>query len=202
MSRLATSFVLGYHGCDEAVGRRILNGDEDIVHSDKDYDWLGPGAYFWEADPVRALEWARQKAKSDPRVRPFVLGAVIDRGNCLDLLARHNLEILKGAYASFEQIRRQSRLEMPINLNARDDPNQDKLIRRLDCAVIRHLHQMIARKSSRDPAWRPFDTVRGMFVEGDDLYPGAGFKAKSHVQIAVVNPECMLGFFIPRPYPN
>ena len=58
MSRLATSFVLGYHGCDEDIGREAIRGDTALIQSDKDYDWLGPGAYFRESDPKRAWEWA------------------------------------------------------------------------------------------------------------------------------------------------
>ena len=61
MSRLATSFVLGYHGCDADIARRAVLEGVNIIKSDKDYDWLGPGAYFWESDPQRALEWAEWK---------------------------------------------------------------------------------------------------------------------------------------------
>jgi hypothetical protein len=41
----ATSFVLGYHGCDEKIGERILAG-EHVSLSRNAYDWLGTGAYF------------------------------------------------------------------------------------------------------------------------------------------------------------
>jgi hypothetical protein len=54
----ATSFVLGYHGCDEAIGERILQNDDHVAVSRNRYDWLGEGAYFWENSPERALEWA------------------------------------------------------------------------------------------------------------------------------------------------
>ena len=42
-----------------------------------------------------------------------------------------------------------------------------------------------------------FDSVRGVFFEGDDLYENAGFKEKNHIQIAK-NPNCIKGYFIPR----
>src|SRR5207237_848335 len=58
LSRLAASFVLGYHGCDADTARKVINGEEVLRPSDKKYDWLGPGAYFWESDPRRAMEWA------------------------------------------------------------------------------------------------------------------------------------------------
>lgn len=44
----ASAFVLGYHGCDRAVGEKVLANKEHLRASDNDYDWLGTGIYFWE----------------------------------------------------------------------------------------------------------------------------------------------------------
>ncbi|MBK9648990.1 MAG: hypothetical protein IPO67_28230 [Deltaproteobacteria bacterium] len=41
------------------------------------------------------------------------------------------------------------------------------------------------------------DTVRGVFVEGDEASPGARIHLKTHVQIAVRNPDCIIGYFKP-----
>jgi hypothetical protein len=49
------------------------------------------------------------------------------------------------------------------------------------------------RKIQHDPSF--FDTVRGMFPEGDALYEGAGFRAKNHIQLCVVNPNSIIGYF-------
>jgi hypothetical protein len=46
MHRLASTFVLGYHGCDRVVGERLLRGTP-FRPSDNEYDWLGPGIYFF-----------------------------------------------------------------------------------------------------------------------------------------------------------
>lgn len=35
----------------------------------------------------------------------------------------------------------------------------------------------------------------GVFVEGEPIYPGAGFDAKTHVQICVCDPACIKGVF-------
>lgn len=43
-----------------------------------------------------------------------------------------------------------------------------------------------------------FDSARGVFIEGEELYPGAGFKNKNHIQLCIRNPNCIKGFFIPR----
>ena len=49
----ATSFVLGYHGCERKVGETILAGKDHVTPSENVYDWLGHGAYFWENSPER-----------------------------------------------------------------------------------------------------------------------------------------------------
>jgi len=77
--RLSTSFVFGYHGCDRALGRKLIAGTSDFRKSDNDYDWLGPGVYFWEANPDRALQFAEEKkSRRQGIAEPFVVGAVID----------------------------------------------------------------------------------------------------------------------------
>ncbi len=43
-----------------------------------------------------------------------------------------------------------------------------------------------------------FDSVRAAFWEGKDLYPNAGFKKQNHIQIAIRNPDCIKGIFLPR----
>jgi len=45
---------------------------------------------------------------------------------------------------------------------------------------------------------RTFDTVRGAFWEGGLVYPGSEIATQSHIQIAVRNPDCVLGYFKPK----
>lgn len=40
-----------------------------------------------------------------------------------------------------------------------------------------------------------FDTVRGLFTEGGPLFPGSGFRAKTHVQVAVRSADNIKGYF-------
>lgn len=197
MSRLATSFVLGFHGCDQSVAHKAVNDGVEIIQSDRDYDWLGPGAYFWESDPRRAFEWAKAKADSGAYKNPTVIGAVIDLRNCLDLVARENVELLKAAHKSFTKVQRKAGLPIPKNRNPRGMKDKDRLLRFLDCAVFRHLHNIIEILANEEPGIVPFDTVRGMFVEGGRVYPGSGLHQKSHIQIAVRNPACIKGIFYP-----
>jgi len=65
-----------------------LAGDQ-ISPSMNEYDWLGEGAYFWESSPERALSYARlikQYKRGQGSIKePYVVGAVIDLGLCLNL---------------------------------------------------------------------------------------------------------------------
>ena len=45
---------------------------------------------------------------------------------------------------------------------------------------------------------KPFDSVRAAFFEGLPIYPGASFYEKTHIQICIINPECIKGFFLLR----
>jgi hypothetical protein len=196
LSRLATSFVLGYHGCDRTVAAKAVFGDVDILQSTRNFDWLGHGAYFWESDPYRALEWAKEHRRKYPD--PCVIGAVIDLRNCLDLTNRNDLEKLKLAHTSYENEQKLAGLALPENESLPNKPDEDRLLRYLDCAVIKHLHSIIEKQPQMPNRLDPYDTVRGMFTEGGNLYPGAGFKEKSHTQVAVINPACIVGLFYPR----
>jgi len=63
----ASAFVLGYHGCNRAVGEKVIAGKEHLKASDNDYDWLGSGIYFWENSARRALDWANL-VKANPKL--------------------------------------------------------------------------------------------------------------------------------------
>ncbi|HVY34162.1 MAG TPA: hypothetical protein VG960_07050 [Caulobacteraceae bacterium] len=170
MTRYATSFVLGYHGCNKALGVEAVERRTELLLSDTDYDWLGPGAYFWESDPVRAMEWAEAKKARGDYEEPFVIGAAIDLGNCLDLMVRENIAMLVPAYAALKAEVVKTCGEMPKNKDLKQAPGE-KTLRKLDCAVIRQLHQLIEEQPPE--GWpgigklEPYDTVRGVVRRGN-----------------------------------
>lgn len=181
MHRLTSSFVLGYHGCDRDVGERLLSGSTFFQRSENDYDWLGPGVYFWEANPLRGLQFASEAMRrSGSKIRePFVIGAIIELGYCLDLTTTAGLDAVRSAHQAL------------IDLHAVPPKNSvDQLRRNLDCAAIVMLHSMLRAKE--DPE---LDTVKGVFTEGEPLYEGSGFREKTHIQIAVCNLKCIKGVF-------
>ncbi|WP_343546774.1 hypothetical protein [Sphingobium yanoikuyae] len=195
MSRLATSFVLGYHGCEREIARAAVAGEISLNHSNKDYDWLGPGSYFWESDPQRAWEWATECVGRKAYREPCVIGAVIDLRNCLDLLNRSDQDLLALAHNQLAAIYEAADKKMPANESSKRGGDNDRLLRKLDCAVIRHLHAII--EDLDDAEFPPFDSVRGMFTEGGAIYPGSAFHQQSHVQVAILNNDCIRGYFYP-----
>jgi hypothetical protein len=180
------------------VAEQAVNGKIDLIQSDRAYDWLGPGFYIWESDEQRAREWAEAKVRRGDYAEAAVIGAAIDLGNCLDLVSRHDLELVRGAYRSLVKQHAETGLQMPTNRGVGTDPDDDRVLRLLDCAVIKHLHAMIESVPLPERVVPAFDTVRGMFGEGGQLYPGGGFRERSHVQIAVRNMDCVKGIFFPR----
>jgi hypothetical protein len=65
---------------------KLLNLKTIIKKSDKNYDWLGHGMYFWENNEKRALDWAKMKKIAGTLNKPSSVGAVVNLGYCLDLL--------------------------------------------------------------------------------------------------------------------
>lgn len=191
-----TGLVVGFHGCDQSVRDAVLNGKQQLKPSENEYDWLGSGIYFWENNYERALKYAQDLKKfSKKAVRPIqtpsVIGAVIDLGFCMDLMDSTYLEILNKAYKRVAAINRKYKIPMPTNKTI--GKGSDLLLRSLDCTVIEWTH-----KTRQIEDAIAFDSVRGVFFEGKDLYPNAGFKEKNHIQLAIRNPNCIKGYFLPR----
>lgn len=182
-------YVLGYHGCDADVARKIAAGDDKLSPSNNDYDWLGHGLYFWEDSAERASLWAEEESKKgSSRIgKPGVLGAVVDLGNCLNLIEVEMLDLVRAAHEQLTQLLEEIEAPMPKNTG------KDFRARKLDCAVFQALHQFREEESLA-----PFETVRAFFVEGEPLYPSAGIRQLDHIQICVRNPGRIIGYFLPR----
>jgi len=185
------TWVLGYHGCDQEVGEAVLSGKRVLRASDNDWDWLGTGIYLWENSAKRASDWAIY-AHENPRVvrskikEPFVIGAIVDLGNCLDLLEAASIRVVEESYHELRQIFEAAESPMPVNSGT----PPDRVMRRLDCAVINYVHD--TRERGGEPA---FDSVRAVFVEGERLYEKAGFHSRSHIQLCIRSEAQIIGYF-------
>jgi hypothetical protein len=189
MHNLSASFVLCYHGCERETGEKLLQ-NEPFHPSENLYDWLGSGIYFWEANPDRALDWATQrvllkKSRDSVDEMPCVVGAIIDLGYCLDLISANGSQAVERAYVGLQQDLAAIGGRVPENSGG-----DDLLHRKLDCMVLNYLHRSREKSSEQ-----PFDTVRAVFTEGEPIYPTAGFRRKTHIQICVRNPENIKGVF-------
>jgi hypothetical protein len=183
--RYTLPHILGYHGCDAVIGERVLAGEADLEPSDNDYDWLGNGIYFWADSPDRAWDWANNRPGLKKFHEPFVLGALIYPGLCLNLTDIGVIEHLRIAYQFLAMSYGQQ--GMPKNTLMKDGVT---LLRRRDCAVIETLHR-IREQRNQDP----YDSVMGVFEEGKPAFDGAGFREKTHIQLAVRDPEIIVSYF-------
>jgi hypothetical protein len=199
-----TNLIIAFHGCDESVQNNLLNNPNSIKKSEKPYDWLGHGLYFWENNYDRALKWANDKAKRNQLDKPSVIGAVLELKYCFDLLDSRFIETLKDYYELMKKSYKILDKELPKNRDISNDSNKDKILRELDCTVIEFMHQSILKQIIDDEQdkgysdYKTFDSARGVFTEGSAIYPGAGIFDKSHIQICIRNPNCIKGFFLPR----
>ncbi len=189
MSTAFSNVVLAYHGCDKEVAMKVLSGKDHIKLSKNKYDWLGYGAYYWEQDPTRALQYAKavadgkQYAKTNIKT-PFVIGAIIDLGNCLNLTTPEGIVLLKKGYNRLKSYFEAIELPMPEN-------DGDK--RNLDRAVIESIVGLL------DEEGETVATVKGAFQEGNPAYEGTSITEKNHIQISVRTLSAIKGYFLPQP---
>jgi hypothetical protein len=102
---------------------------------------------------------------------------------------------LKLAYDKFILTAEEDGIPIPRNVDPAMESGGDKILRHLDCAVMNYLYGILQTAQESDPQSQPYATVRAMFPEGGELYPGAGFRDKTHIQICVREPEQILGVF-------
>ncbi len=205
------TLVLAYHGCKLETALELLGGSQ-FKPSIQDHDWLGLGSYFWENDVVRAYQWAKEPRRNFDH--PSVVGAVIELGNCLDLATQSGISAVKLAHKQLIDVLKREGAPIPKNVDPPKILRGDKIIRRLDCAVMNYLFDQVLKEVQElDPKSQPYTSVRALFPEGKKLYKGAGFYKNTHVQICVREPEQILGVFripewqrielgLPDLYPN
>ena len=117
----------------------------------------------------------------------------------MDLMDHSNLQLIHMSHSNLEKEFNDAGKKLPKNMVSRTksnkdkDPGRDKIFRYLDCAVIQNLHR-INEKVNRGAR---FQSVRGLFTEGNPIYEGAGFNQKNHIQLCIRESSCIKGYFRP-----
>jgi len=179
--------IIAYHGCSAETAERIRAG-EPFKQSDNDWDWLGRGVYFWEFGLARAWGWAQEQGASKGFV-PAVVGAIIQLGECFDLLDTHATEYLAEYTKTYVRSLRDAGKDVPRNRGA------DFGARYFDCALLNNA------LAALEPEGIRYQTVRCGFTEGPRIYDDGDITSElrlhSHVQISVRDPACIVGTFTP-----
>ena len=181
--------LIGYHGCDRTIAEGVLSNKVHLKQSANSYDWLGPGIYFWVDSPERGYAWAvEQSSRRNSKVKsPYVIGAFIHPGLCLNLTDYGVMGEIQTAYKYLKQFSDKAGSSLPKN---KDPQDGIFLMRHLDCAVMKTVHAL-----REEAKMMSYSTVYGVFEEGGILYEGSAFKEKTHVQLAVRDTDCILGYF-------
>jgi len=192
--------LVAYHGCDAVVrDDPVTQRLRKLDHSQNPYDWLGPGAYFFEGDLKRALLFAEASAAhpekmftKHPIATPAAVGAVLCVSSWLDMTTQDGLGEFSRALAGMDVAFQAEGKALPLNRPAADD-DVDIIYRALDSAVFSFMHETRERLALPE-----FDAVRGAFPQGAPIADNSGFRQHTHIQIAVRNNDCILGWFLPE----
>ncbi|HEY1398849.1 hypothetical protein [Roseateles sp.] len=192
--------ILAYHGCDVTVRDRLVKGLlARLKPSTNRYDWLGDGVYFFEGDAERALSFAESARRESekllsarPIVTPAVVGAVLSVSRCWDMTTMSGRRAYRSATDELRVAQDLRGRPMPVN-RAADAEDETVLLRALDCAVFNIGHEMRERERQL-----PYQLVRAAFYQGKPVVDGAEFREGTHLQLALRDPRCVIGWFLPE----
>lgn len=194
--------LVAYHGCDITTRDDLVSGKlAHLDHSKNPYDWLGPGAYFFEGDVERAFMFARASHNNPAKMytakpigTPAVVGAILRVQHWLDMTTQDGIKEFTFAYPSLLAGLAATGSPVPKNAAASED-DADIILRKLDNAVFTFIHDIRANNSPPSPS---FQAVRGAFYQGPEVAPKSGFRAGTHVQLALRDNSCVEGWFLPK----
>ncbi|WP_431258953.1 hypothetical protein ACQ86G_01270 [Roseateles chitinivorans] len=192
--------IIAYHGCDITVRDRLVKGHlPRLTPSSNRYDWLGEGVYFFEGDAQRAMEFAEaaclQSSKllsARPIVTPSVAGVILCVWRCWDMTTVGGRQDYLEAHDELRKVVSATGRSMPINRSA-DALDEETLIRGLDCAVFNMGPEMREREGLG-----PVQLLRAAFYQGRPILDGSEFRVGTHLQLALRDPQCVIGWFLPE----
>lgn len=198
----AGQLVLAYHGCDITTRDDLVSGRLPYLEQSRNpYDWLGPGAYFFEGDAERAYMFASASHQHPEKMytarpigTPAVVGAVLSVQHWLDMTTQAGLNEFGMAYPGLLVGLAATGSPVPQNSAAGED-DADTILRKLDNAIFAFIHDI---RANTVPPSLPFQVVRGAFHQGVEIAPKSGFHKGTHVQIALRDSGCVEGWFLPQ----
>ena len=140
---------------------------KDYQISQKPFDQLGHGLYFWENNYDRAFEWATQKKYRGGIKEPAVVGAVLSLGHCCDFLDKRFIETLAFYFSYMKPYYAGLGKQLPQNEDLKHDLFKDKILRNLDCAAIEYMHGEILDQVKLDIAEKGYSKLKSI-----RLHPG------------------------------
>jgi hypothetical protein len=164
--------VYGYHGTSRENAESIIKNG--FRSSNSGGDWLGPGAYFWQDAPKRALDWAKKLHPENPVV--IRSSIIFDRSKTMDLLDTKWFSFLGARYKDFVI----DCLESNISLPTQDKDLTKSNLHRLDHNFLNY----IALTMNREKPGR-VSVIRAAFTEGNPIFDNSAIYDLSHVQIVV-----------------
>ncbi len=194
--------VIGYHGTGLSTALRLVNRVEPFRVSERDYDWLGRGVYFWEYAPKQALAFAaiRQRQLRQKKVKTAeeerraseplaVVACMIRLGFCLDLTEPTTVEYIGSVYTDYVETMAETGEPLPQNT---------RKYRKLDCQVFEYAYRLLEESGPTSIV----DTARGIYVPagGDKrVWEGSWISRDTHIQICVRNLSSLLGVWLHHP---
>jgi hypothetical protein len=170
----STTSIEGFHGTTLVAAESIVRNG--FKHSEKDYDWLGDGVYFWQDGPYRAREWALKWAVRHYGGEAAVVGAKVnlERSTLMDLIDIQWWDRLRTFYEKYLEYCTRTGKGIP-----KQEADRLSGAHRLDRAVVNYAIDFCRKMGDSITA------VRAAFIEGKLVYPSSAFYDRAHVQIAV-----------------
>jgi hypothetical protein len=191
-----TKLVVGYHGTLLSSANALAMRKFDPGRESRRPRWLGNGLYFFEDNAQLAAFYAFQR-QTKHQAPGAVLKARIRLGSCLDLSQDFGQRIARQAYTVLRKecvmdgaaSPRQKPLEIHKGQVRAGYSGEwkDYGVNALDHAVVERA-VMVAEELHG----LRFDTVRGLFLDGGELYDTSWFFDLAHIAIAVRSPYAAL----------
>lgn len=175
--------TFGYHATELAVAHSAVVADIRLGRTDNEREWLGEGIYLWLDHPAAAIIWA-MIGKTDGRLKkPAILRYDVNVRLCLDVNDTNSHAEIRLAFNYLEHLHLGLGKPLPTNDKIRGGIPINRF---LDSAVINTVDYLRrANKLSK------YDSVMGMFEDGQPIFPGSAIKDKTHRQIAIRNADCL-----------